>query len=168
MSFSEVQRPSTQIEVLEAFVAFLRAEFSDWHATSIYWTDLETPPVDTNLSKFITVHAGGGQFDAGALDGGHACLEDASIAVKIWRRSEIDQQGHADSSLLQADEGLMKLKQRVLRALKGKMLRDEDDAQIAISTVHPLSAGEPSMGNEQYPLDTLAVAFAVKFEWDLS
>jgi hypothetical protein len=168
MSFTQNQRPATQAEVLDGVIALLRGEFSDWDETAIYWTDTDTPPTDMNLSKFLTVIVGSGQYDQGALDGGPLLLEDMQFAVKIWHRSETDQTGRNEVSLFADGEGMLYLKRRVLKSLMGKMLYDTDDIQIAIETIHPLSAGEPRASDSITPLDSLAIAFGVKFEWSLS
>lgn len=171
MSFTQGQRPATQQEVLEGFIALLKAEFcvgdEAWDNDSIYWTDTENSEASSNLSRFITVYAGGGKFDQGALVGG-VYIEDAQIAVKIWHRSEGDNKGRSEQSMFQTDDGLMPLKRRVLKALSGKMLVDQSNVQIAIETIKPQSCGEPMTSDGSNPLDSLAIAFAVSFEWDLS
>lgn len=167
MSFTVHQRPATQQEVLEGFVTLLKAEFTDWDDAAIYWTDTENSETSTNLSRFITVYAGGGTFEQGALGGG-VVDEDAIVAVKIWHRSELDQTGRSEESLFQADDGLMPIKLRVLRALTSKMLLGSDSMQIATETIKPQSSGEPSTAILDNALDSLAISFAVKFEWDLS
>ena len=167
MSFTVHQRPATQQEVLEGFITLLQAEFADWDDSAIYWTDTENSEASTNMSRFITVYAGGGTFDQGALVGS-VVDEDAIVAVKIWHRSEIDNKGHSGESLFQADDGLIPLKRRVLKSLTNKMLTGTDSMQIATETIKPQSSGEPSTSDGDNPLDTLALSFAVKFEWDLS
>ena len=168
MTFTVHQRQATQQEVLEGFVTLLQAEFTDWDSSAIYWTDTENSETSTNLSRFITVYAGGGTFNQGALGGG-VVDEDAIIAVKIWHRSELDSIGRSPESLFQADDGLMPIKRRVLKALTNKMLIGGDSMQIATETIKPQSAGEPSTAaSSDGNLDSLALSFAVTFEWDLS
>lgn len=168
MSFTQTQRPATQTEVLEAFVALLRDEFADFPAEAIYWTETPTPDPSNNLTLFIQVHAGSGSFDQGILASGTITVEHANVAVTIFHRSETDQTGRSEASLFADGEGLLSMKKRVLRALQHKMLYDGDGVQIAIANVRPVQATEPFTGDGDRPLDSLSITYGVSFEWDLS
>lgn len=159
---------TSQSDVLAGVVTLLKAQFSDWDAEAIYWTDTPTPIVDHNLDLFIQVSPGGGSFNQGILMGGPRAEETGLFGVTIWRRSVVDNAGRSQESLFNPSEGLLELKRRVLKALTGKMLTDDEGRYIATGTITPQQALEPDTGATDPPLDRLAMYFQVPFDWDLS
>jgi hypothetical protein len=166
--FTATAISATQEDILSGMADLLRAEFSEWDTTAIYWTDNPKPEVSQNLDLFIQLTPGGGSFNQGILQGGPRAEETSLVGVTIWRRSVIDDAGRAQDSLFNTSEGLLKIKRRVLKALTGKMLVDGSGNQIATGTITPQQALEPDTGATDPPLDRLAMYFQVPFDWDLS
>lgn len=168
--FTATNREATQDEILRGFEALLKAEFAEWPDEAIYWTETADPNPSLSLDLFIQIHAGAGQFDQGIELGGGPAQENAMVGVTIWHRSELDQTGMAEQSMFATSGGLLGLKRRVLKALRGKMLQDEDGIQIACGTIKVAQALEPTPAdvNSDQPLDHLGMFFSVEFAWDLS
>lgn len=170
LGYLATQRPATQEEVLLGFVALLKAEFAEWDDTAIYWTETAVPDTENNLTLFIQVHAGAGEYDQGIQGGAGTDVlqEDCYVGVTIWHRCELDPSGRGEQSLFKAGEGLLAVKRRVLKALSGKLLRDTNSIVIATRTIRVMSAMEPRMATSDGTLDSLGAYFSVAFDWDLS
>lgn len=171
--FTATHVPTTQAEILRAVEALLVDEFTEIPEGAIYWSETAEPNTDLNLDLFIQIHPGAGQFNRGIEDGGGPCEETAMFGVTAWHRSELDQAGKAEQSLFATAGGLLGIKLRFLKALRGphgKVLLNEDGHQISVGTMKPVTALEPSPAdaNSDPPLDRVQLFFQVAFEWDLS
>lgn len=171
--FTATHVPTTQAEILRAVETLLVAEFTELPTSAIYWSETAEPLPDLNLDLFIQVHPGSGQFNQRMEDGGGPIEETAMFGVTVWHRSELDQAGRSEQSLFATSGGLLGLKRRVLKALRGehgKVLTNDDGHQISVGTMKPIQAMEPSPAdaNSDPPLDRVQVFFSVAFDWDLS
>lgn len=171
--YNGTQIKTTQDEILQAVRDLLVEEFSELPGDGIYWSETAQPNTDLNLDLFIQVHPGGGQFDQGIEIGGGSCEEASMFGVTVWHRSELDQSGKAEQSLFATSGGLLGLKRRVLKALRGehgKALYNEAGEMISVGTIKPIQALEPSPADASSdpPLDRVQLFFQVAFDWDLS
>lgn len=160
-----------QGDILDAIVLRLRSQL-DLGEKNCYEAG-ENPEIaiPTGGDFWLVVEQGGGHFNEIEDQHLHQCCESSDVIVTIYSRIKTDRT-NSDANLLKDEKrGLLKIKNRVLRALVGHALILVDDTAPLRNPIYAKNAGAPGGGtlaNSQIKLGKLALTFGVDFDHDLT
>jgi len=157
----------TEIEVVTAILARLRSQLKLSENQCWFTTDPSIiPDLPPGGEYFATVAIGDGQFPDGEQIAGNI-TEDTSIGVTIYSRMRLDRTDKDIALLAKKDNGLFALKKKVLAALVGHDLTNEDDDTFLRQLLHALDCTRP-VYDKTKAVGYLTIAFGVSFDWELT
>src|SRR6185437_6609409 len=89
------------------------------------------------------------------------------VTVTVYSRLKTDRAGTEEHLLRDSRRGLLQIKKRVLRALVGKDLEDEEGNHFLREFVCVRRAGRPEYDNKK-GIGWLQLTFLLGFDWDLT
>lgn len=118
---------------------------------------------------YVTVYIGPGQFDvANQIGGGAAqCTEAIQVVVTGYSRVRLDPVDEGMKQFHAASRGLYVLKAKILKALVGQDLADEDGNTFLRQLVYATRAAVPVIDKDKGQ-GKIAVEFGVEWDWDLT
>lgn len=161
---------TTQTEVLETIIGLLQAAIKEFNKPNVCFLTLQIEPqAEVRQNIFCTVCPNSGEFDqsveGGAGDDG--ILEMTGVTVTAFSEINLDRKDEEISMLTHEDRGLLRLKQKILKCLAGKMLRNAAGDAILTATIAPVSSGFPA-ASDSGKHGRVSVSFSTNFEWDLT
>lgn len=150
-------------------------DISDHFATesTCFISDVPWPGVDVNDDLFCTVCPASSHFDRdrpiGAADQG--VVEQGVFQVTVWSRLSLDRLEHSAVAMTQAHRGLLKLKQRVLKALAGQQLYSDppiNTVPLLIEHLRPTQSVHPLSRQVNADYSSFSLIFDAPFYWDLT
>jgi len=161
---------TTQDVVLTRIVARLRDQLDlPDHRCFETLEPMTDPLVPKGGDYLITVSPGDSRFDVDMQDaaGANQLMEMGSVTVTAYAKIALDPGDRATKIIHEVNRGMAPIKLRILKALVGHDLEDEDGNYLLRQLIYAMQAWRP-----QYNLDTkiarIAVGFGVDFDWDLS
>lgn len=156
--------------ILQRIAARLRSELG-LNDRQVFLTLEPTaaPTIPPGGDVCLTVALGDGRFDEANQIGGtrETLVEETSVTVTAYVRTKLDAGDHAEALLLEAARGLLVWKQRILKALDGIDLADDNDSRLLVQYLNAIQSWRPRIdGHTQIAM--IAVAFTVDFNWDLT
>jgi len=158
------------VTIVSRIVARLRSELAlPDHRCYETLVPLVDPPIPKGGPFFVTVSPGGGRFDDAMFVGGgeNQVSEQASVTVCAYAKIALDPGDRATQIMTEETRGMLRLKQRILKALSGHDLTDASGDTLLRSLLQPLQDWEPQY-NFESKIARIGVGFATDFDWDLS
>ena len=168
--------PTTKAEVLIRAARLLEAKIPEY-AKRVFVVIEDEIPQSMQANSILTVQITGGQFDHGAMVGGssNVVLYQGTLRVAIWANNRTDRAGEGISMLTASGRGLLRLETKIIKALVGSYLQEEEaggdgftpnlvDSIKPVTDTQAQSAGKEGAAQQKA---TLAVDFSADFEWDL-
>ena len=115
---------------------------------------------------FATVAPGNGQFPDGEQAVGNV-TEETSYQVTVYNRMRLDAVGRDDKLVLESASSLYKLKLRVLKAIVGHDLTNDDDDLFLRQLLHVTHADRPNYDKDK-GVGWLTLHVGVPFDWNLT
>lgn len=174
VGFIQNVRPATQTEVVEAFLARIRAGVPGLGSeTNCFLSQTPEPSVEVQDNTFATVVVGGGQFNQGMMDGSGniGVNEIATVTVNVFSRIMKDRLEHSTYAMLDSSRGQLALKRALLRTLAGKNL-DGGTYQgapsvLLLESMFPRHADHRTFSMPDEDFASFSVVFELSFCWDL-
>jgi len=169
-------RETDQVTVLEAVLLRLKDRMPDvFTDKTLFLTAAppDEPPENVRDNLFATVSPINGSFDQGVHVGAgiHGTIEETGVIVVVFNAIKLDRVQHDAEMLTNSARGLLSLKRRILAALSGHDLLDDDDEPLLANLMAPLQSQAPrSMwqdGKRPRSVGDLALAFSTDFLWSL-
>lgn len=167
-------RPTTQAEVLLAVVAKIQANVAALENEPTCFVSATTwPEVSVQDNLFCTVVPGDGQFDQGIVDGSGniGVCEIFPVIVTIWSHIEVDQIERFQQGFVDAQRGLLTIKQQVLQALAGKNLDGEtyqgNPSVLLMEALMPTRSHVQTEKVDDDEFGGISISFDAKFNWNL-
>lgn len=163
----------TQEVVLDRIIERLRSQLALNDRQCYETLDPNSPPaVPTGGEYFLTVAPGDGEFPDGE-QAAENITEDWSVTVTAFSRIHLDQTDHDKEVLRNASRGLLAVKKKVLAALVGHDLAEQDTDTFLRQLLYISRCGRPELvsrdgANRGIALATLQLDFGVSFDWDLT
>lgn len=160
--------PTDHATVLQAVVDRLRYEVSELSAENLCFLSMKpTPRTDVRQNLYATVCPMGGTFDPEMFSGAGAAgiCEKTGVIVTVFSQMKLDRADSDEIMLLHDARGLLKLKQRILKALSDHDLLGADGNPLLLEAMAPLSSGHPRDNNES--VGEFSLSFSTDFIWDL-
>jgi len=160
---------TTQDVVATAFLAHLTTALG-LDETHCYETDEpDKVTIPRSGDYWATVYVGPGTFDVPFQVGGGAnqCMETIPVTVTAYSRIRLDPSGRAQRQLHEVARGLYPLKRKLLKAMVGIDLTDEDDSTFLRQCIYALRSSLPEV-NDKEGWGRISVEFGVAWDWDLS
>ena len=160
---------TTQDVVTDRLIVRLRDQLS-LKETHCYETDEpEKVTIPPGGDYWVTVFVGPGSFDVPMQIGGGAnqCVEMMPVTISAYSRIRLDPTERANRQLHEAARGLYPLKKKLLKALVGHDLLDEDGNTFLRQLIYALRSSLPEVDN-QAGWGRISVEFGLEWDWDLS
>lgn len=162
---------TTQKAILDAIVARLRDQVSDFNSTTLTLVATAEQADQSSKRNHIwgAVLPMQGSFDDAEFTGGghHSLVEHTGATVILFTNRRTDQAGHAEGWMSDSAEGLLELKRLVLKALTKWVPVNGSSERIVINALQPIHSDPPQKANGEKVGD-LALTFSTDFEWDLT
>ena len=131
--------------------------------------DDDSPQIPRQSSILVAVSPMGGQFDDGWFEGGAAdqCHEHSGVLVTVWSQIKLDTPGRRTSAMLEINRGLMPWKKKILKALAGHRLLDDNGNELLTELMAPRDSRFPRRSSDGECVG-VAISFATDFLWDLT
>lgn len=160
-----------QTTVLEALISRLkdRLQLSDSHCYETV-NPLDPGPAPPGGDFFVTVSTGDGSFDEDMQIGGgeDQLREECEVTVTGYSRIKLDRTGHDKKLLHDEIRGLLKaIKGKILKALVGQDLQDDDDNYFLRDHIRARRSSQPDHDREK-GIGWISLTFVVSWDWDLS
>lgn len=158
-----------QLTVLQAVMARLIAEVPTFNASSCFLADDTEPNLSYESNLHAVVTPMGGTFDEEWMVGGGAeqCKEDTGAIITVWSQMKLDRKQRIETSLMNADRGLLPIKKAILKAFTGHDLVDIHGNQLLTALMMPVSAKHRRRANEGKSIG-FSLSFSTDFLWDLT
>ena len=158
--------------VLERVVARLRDQLKMNDRQCYETLDAFSPPIIPKGGAWcVAVSAGDSAFETGEQAPGNF-TEDWDITVTAYTRMALDPADHAEKLLRAKGRGMLVLKRKILAALVGHDLTNEDADTFLRTPLYAKRAHRPvvieSLDGTKTLLGLQSVDFGVDFDWDLT
>lgn len=173
------RKSATQSEILLSYAERLRT-IPTLNTQNVVVSDQVVPAIMPGGGLYITVSPGEGRFGGDLEYTYEQALENGSLIIGIFRRSNLDRPGRAEAAIIPSGS-LLDWKRKVLRALSvdeewlgGKVTWEP--RRLVDDRFVPLCRNQPKPTRVTQPSDVMdhpgwlgiQITFAVEWDWDLS
>jgi hypothetical protein len=160
---------TTQIAVLEAFLAHLRGQLSELNATNSWISD--NPPdgfpeeVQGQIAGVVYPYEGNFSDAEFGGQGPEMLIEQTGVTVIIYSRQHLAQKGKPTIGFTHATRGVLALKHKLLK-IHGHYLLNGSGDSLLVQPMQVIHSDRPTVQGE--PAGSIAVSYSLPFHWDLS
>lgn len=156
----------TEVDVVGYLLTRLRSQLGLNERSCWYTLDPLAVDIPPGGDFYVTVAPGNSQFPDGE-QASRNITEESTVQVTVYSRMRLDSTNHDDKLVLDAANSLYKLKKRVLAAIVGHDLTDEDADYFLRQWLHVLSSDRPNYDKDK-AVGWLTLHVGVSFDWDLT
>jgi hypothetical protein len=174
MTFTSPTVATDQIEVLQAIVTRLRAQYDYLNEGTCF---IGEPPKPGKVlpsihnNTVVVVSPGRGKFRGDVFEGAGVAglFEETDVVTTIYSRLKQDRYGHSEGMLTsETNRGLLDVKKDILIALTGYMLQNDEDEPEDILIALPMPQHSEAFSHEDNQFGMLVITWTYDFMWDLT
>lgn len=164
--------PTDQATVLSRVLVRMIDTIGEFNESTCFLTaqPLQEPIASVQNNLFCTVSPTSGTYDESVFVGAgeHCVIENGGIIIVVYNAMRLDRSSHDSILLTDATRGLLTLKWKIIKALAGHVLQDQEGNSILVNPMAPERAEDiRSMWERPVGLGDMALVFSTDFEWDI-